>query len=98
MLLGGRDGVVVEVVNDDGGTVVREVNVDFEKERADSAGSCGLARESEDDVAVLVQEVENVLGCQVGAESYAIGSIDSSRYQNSGCPPLDFGGRIKRWS
>jgi hypothetical protein len=32
VLLGGRDGVVVEVVNDDGGTVVREVNVDFEKE------------------------------------------------------------------
>jgi hypothetical protein len=66
VLLGGRDGVVIKMVNDDGGTVVREVNIEFEEEGADSARSGGLARESEEDVAVLVHEVQNVLGCQVG--------------------------------
>lgn len=82
VLLSGRDGVIVEVVNDDGGTVAREVNVDFEEERADSAGSGGLAGESEDDVAVLVQEVQNVFGRQMGAKSYAMKSIESPVYSN----------------
>jgi hypothetical protein len=98
VLLGGRDGVVIEMVNDDGRTVVREVDIEFEEEGADRARSGGLARESEKDVAVFVHKVQNVLGCQVGAESYAIESIDSSEYCFADSSPLDFGGRIRRWS
>lgn len=36
VFLGGRDGVVIEMVNDDGGTVVREVNIEFEEEGAET--------------------------------------------------------------
>lgn len=75
MLFGGRDGVVVEVISNNGGTVIREMNVDFEEERADGTGRRGLAGEGEEDVAVLVEEVEDVLGGQGGAESCSIESI-----------------------
>lgn len=72
VLLGGRDSVVVEVVGDNGGTVVREMNIDFKEEGADSAGGRGFAGQGEDNVTVLVQEVEDVLRSQGGAESCAI--------------------------
>lgn len=75
VLLGGRDGVVVEMIDNDAGAVIGKVDVSFEEEGADSAGSRGLARKGEQDVAVLVQEVQDVLGGQVRAESYAIESI-----------------------
>lgn len=77
VLLGSRDGIVVEVVDNNGGTVIRQVDIDFEKEGADGAGSGGLAREGKDDVAVLVQEVQDVFRGKVGAEAYEIESIDS---------------------
>ena len=69
MLLGGRDGVVVEMVNDDSRAVVRKVDINLEEEGADGARGRGLAREGEEDVAVLVQEFEDVLWGQVGAET-----------------------------
>jgi hypothetical protein len=56
MLLGGRDSVVVEVVNNNSRAVVGEVDINLEEEGADGAGCGGLAREGEEDVAVLVQE------------------------------------------
>jgi hypothetical protein len=45
------------------------VDVDFEEEGADGAGSGGLAREGKDDVTVLVQEVQDIFGGEVGAET-----------------------------
>lgn len=69
VLLGGRDSVVVEVVNNDSRAVARQVDIDLEEEGADGAGGGGLAGEGEEDVAVLVQEFQDVLGGQVGAET-----------------------------
>lgn len=69
VLLGGRDSVVVEVVNDDSRAVIRKVDINLKEEGADGAGGGGLAGEGEEDVAVLVQEFEDVLRSQVGAES-----------------------------
>lgn len=40
MFVGGAEGVVVEVVDDDGALVRREVDVEFEEE-GDEAGGCG---------------------------------------------------------
>jgi hypothetical protein len=60
--LGSRNGIVVEMVDRDGGTVGGKVEVEFEEKRADSAGGCGLSGESEEDVAVAVDEVDKVLG------------------------------------
>lgn len=69
VLLSGRDCVVIEVVNDNSGAVVRKVDIDFEEEGADGARGRGLAGEGEDDVAILVHEVQDVLRGQVGAKS-----------------------------
>lgn len=64
VLLGGREGIVVEVVNDNSGAVVGEVDVDFEEKGADGTGGRSLAGEGENNVAVLVEEVQDVLGSQ----------------------------------
>lgn len=69
VLLGGRYGVVVEMVNDNSRAVVRKVDINLEEEGADGARGRGLARQREEDVAVLVQEFEDVLRGQVGAET-----------------------------
>ena len=45
------------------------MEVQFKEERADSARCCGFAREGENDVAVLVQEVENILRAQRRTET-----------------------------
>jgi hypothetical protein len=81
MLLGGREGIIVEVVDNNRRAIVREVNVELEEEGADSAGGGGLAGESEEDVAILVHEVEDVLGGQRGAEACRVESIDKDSNQ-----------------
>lgn len=69
VLFGRGQGVVVEVVDNDGRTVGSEVKIEFQKQRADGAGSGGLAREREEDVTVLVHEVDDVLGAQRRSKS-----------------------------
>jgi hypothetical protein len=83
MLLGGREGVVVEVVDNNRRAIVCEVNVELEEERADGAGGGGLAGKGEEDVAILVHEVEDVLGGQRGAEACIIESIDKNPSQRN---------------
>jgi hypothetical protein len=61
MLLGGRDGVVVEVVDDEGVAVGGEVDIEFEEQRDDGAGGRAVGGEGEQDVAVLLEELENDL-------------------------------------
>jgi hypothetical protein len=61
VLLGGRKCIVVEMVDGDGGTVRGKVEVEFEEKRADGAGGGGLSGESEEDVAVAVDEIDKVL-------------------------------------
>lgn len=98
MLLGGRDSIVVEVVNNDSRAITGEVDIDLEEEGADGAGGGGLAGEGEEDVAVLVQEFQDALGGQVGAETCMYQPIAFGRPRRAECLPLDFGGRIRRWS
>ena len=69
VLLGGGEGIIVEVVDDNRGAVRRQVEIELQKKRTDGARSGGLAGESEEDVSVLVQEVDNVLGAKRRSES-----------------------------
>lgn len=75
------------------------MDIELKEKGADGAGGGSLARKSEEDVAILVHEVEDVFGGQGGTEACILGSIDWTLYQlNQGCLPLDLGGRIRRWS
>jgi hypothetical protein len=70
--VGGAGGVVVEVVDDEAGAVGGQGYVQLEKERVDGRRGCVGGAEGEEDVAVGVDEVEEQLGCQIGAETCSI--------------------------
>lgn len=69
MVLSCGHGVVVEVINHNRRAVAGEVKVEFQQQRADGAGCRRLAGESEEDVAVIVHEVDDVLGVEGGSEA-----------------------------
>lgn len=75
VLFGRRQGIVVEVVDNDRRTVGSQVKIEFQKQRADGAGSGGLAREREEDVTVLVHKVDDVLGAQRRSKSWSHGQL-----------------------
>ena len=76
MLLGGTDGVVREVINDEGVAVGGEVDVELEEEGV-QAGRCGRIRgERKQNVALILCEVKENLGRQGGAEGLELGGKD----------------------
>lgn len=99
MLLSGREGIVVEVVDDDSGAVIGEVNVELEEKGADGTGGGRFSGEGEKNVAILVHEIDDVLRSQRGTKTCIIQSINLLPHQlGHYSSPLDLGGRIRRWS
>lgn len=67
--VGGRLGIVVEVVNNQTGSLGGDVDIQLE-EKSVERGSDGLrGAQGKQDVAAGVDEVEDLLGSQVGAET-----------------------------
>jgi hypothetical protein len=75
MLIRSRECIVVEVIDGDRGTIDREMEIELQQQRADSAGGCGLAGQGEEDVAVLVQEFKDVLGGKGGSIAWSRGQL-----------------------
>lgn len=73
MLLGGRGLVVVEVVDGQSVAVLGQVDVELEEHAGDLARDGRLAGQSQQDVSILVDEVDEQLGGEVGAEALGLG-------------------------
>ena len=73
MRLGGGGGVIVEVVNHCAALVRRQVNVEFEEEGDDAAWYGGVGRQTKQDVAVCLEEVEEYVGCESRAVGFGCG-------------------------
>lgn len=75
VVVGGGLGVVVEVVDDETRALGGDLDVQLEEEGVEG-GRDGLGgAQGEEDVAAGVEEVEEELGCQVGAESCCRGDV-----------------------
>lgn len=69
MLLRSGNGIVVEVVNRNRRAIAGQMKIELDQQRTDSAGCCRFAGEREENVAVLVHEIDDILGTQRGPES-----------------------------
>lgn len=70
VLIGGGLGVVVEVVDDEAGSLGGDVDVELQEDRVEG-GRYGRRRaQGEEDVATSVDEVEDLLCRQVGTEAW----------------------------
>lgn len=87
MLVRRGDGVIVEVIDNNGGAIARELNVNLKEKRADGAGRGRLAGECEEDVAIFVQEFQDILWGQIGAETCDNQSIDTRKSPESHLDP-----------
>lgn len=72
MLLGGAGDVVVEVINDEAVPVGGQGDVEFGEEGDERGGRGRVGTESQQNVALGVDEVEEGLGRQVGAETLGV--------------------------
>lgn len=75
MEVGGGLGIVVEVVNHQAGSLCGDVDVQLEKKSVQGGGDGLRGAQGKQDVAAGVEEVEDLLGSQVGAEAFDIASI-----------------------
>lgn len=66
---GGGEGIVGEVVDHEAGAFGGEGDVELGEEGDEGVGGCSLGGEGVEDVALGVEEVDENLGRQVGAES-----------------------------
>lgn len=73
MLLGSGVDVVVQVVDDQGGALRWQSNVELEEKRGDGRGDRLFRGQGQQDVAVLVDIVDEDGGSQVGAEAFGLG-------------------------
>lgn len=75
MEIGGGLGIVVEVVDHQAGSLSGDVDVQLEKESVQGGGDRLRGAQGKQDVAAGVEEVEDLVGSQVGAESWDITPI-----------------------
>lgn len=67
--VGGGLGIVVEVVNHQAGSLGGDVDVQLEKESVQGGGDGLRGAQGKQDIAASVEEVEDLLGSQVGAKT-----------------------------
>lgn len=68
--VGGGFGIVVEVVNHQAGSLGGDMDVQLEKESVQGGGDGLRGAQGKQDVAAGVEEIEDLLGSQVGAETW----------------------------
>lgn len=73
--VGGGLGIVVEVVNHQTGSLGGDVDVQLEKESVQGGGDGLRGAQGKQDVSAGVEEVEDLLGSEVGTESWDITAI-----------------------
>jgi len=73
VLIGSRVGVVVDVVDDESATLRREGDIEFEKERCNSGRDRLVGGEGEQNIAVVVDVVDEGVGGQLGTEALGLG-------------------------
>lgn len=69
MFLGGRNGIVVEVVDDETVAIGGQVDIELQKERDEAGGDGRRAGEGQEYVALGVDKLEEDVGCQVGTKT-----------------------------
>lgn len=69
MLVGSRFGVVVDVVDDESATLWGEGDIEFEEESGNSGGNRLVGGEGEQDVAIVVDVVDEGVGSQLRTEA-----------------------------
>jgi hypothetical protein len=69
VLVGGRVGIVVDVVDDESVTVCRKGDIEFEEERGNGGGDRLVGSKGEQDVAVVVDVVDEGVGGQLRTET-----------------------------
>lgn len=69
VVIGGAGHIVVEVVDDEAGSLSGNVDVELEKGGVQGGGNRGGGAQGHQDVTTSVEEVEDQLCCQVGTEA-----------------------------
>ena len=69
MLLAGAVGIVVEVIHHHARPVLRKRNVQLQQKAANGGRDSALSREGEKHVGTSIDEFDDRVGCQGGAEA-----------------------------
>lgn len=69
MLVRGADGIIVEVINNQGIAIRWEMDVKFEKQRNKRSWCWACGREREEDVSTSIDKVKQYFGRQVWAQT-----------------------------
>lgn len=100
--IGSGLGIVVEVINDQTGSLGGDMDVQLEEKSIQGGGDGLRGAQGKQDVAAGVDEVEDLLRSQVGAKSWDIAML--ARF-SQGLPgvcalslPFDLVGKMTRWS
>lgn len=70
MLLARAVGIVVEVIHHQARSVLGKHNVQLQQKAADGGRDSALSRKRKENIGTSIDELDNRVGCQSGAEAF----------------------------